>query len=164
MGVTFLKKQNIIMMKIFFLLSVFICLTHMCIAQEDEEQSDNLFKKAGRLWKNNKSKLFSLVGLEEGKEEQFLGDILKNMNFDTTTITNITSSFNDQREGVKELVQALKDPAQLPQLLGSKTNMDQASIDGFVQQVKGFIGSGAVSFQSFNLVLILICSAVMQMN
>jgi len=68
------------------------------------------------------------------------------------------------QEGVKELFQALKDPAQLPQLLGSKTNMDQASIDGFVQQVKGFIGSGAVSFQSFNLVLILICSAVMQMN
>ena len=44
------------------------------------------------------------------------------------------------QEGVKELVQALKDPAQLPQLLGSKTNMDQASIDGFVQQVKGFVG------------------------
>ena len=95
-------------------------------------------KKAGKFFNDNKAQVFSLIGLEEGKEDQFLSDLLGKMNIDSETITKVTSSFSDQ-EGVKQLIQTFSSPEKLPELLHQQTNLDQSSIDGFVQKVKDYI-------------------------
>merc|ERR1712133_333782 len=89
-------------------LLVFCYVVQMSSCQEAEETDPgNFLKKAGKFFNDNKAQVFSLIGLEEGKEDQFLSDLLGKMNIDSETITKVTSSFSDQ-EGVKQLIQTFR--------------------------------------------------------
>ena len=104
----------------------------------DDDSSGNLLNKAGKIFNQHKSQLFSLIGLEEGKEEEFLTKTLEKMNIDSSSITKLTSSFTDQ-DSIKSLMAAFQNPEKLPALLQQQTGMDQDSINDFVQQVKEYI-------------------------
>ena len=104
----------------------------------DDDSSGNLLNKAGKIFNQHKSQLFSLIGLEEGKEEEFLTKTLEKMNIDSSSITKLTSSFTDQ-DSIKSLMAAFQNPDKLPALLQQQTGMDQDSINDFVQQVKEYI-------------------------
>ena len=105
--------------------------------EAEDDSSGNLLDKAGKLFNQHKGQLFSLLGLEEGKEEEFLTETLEKMNISSSSITKLTSSFTDQ-EAIKDLMSAFSNPDKLPKLLSDKTGMDQESINSFVQQVKDF--------------------------
>merc|ERR1712227_1041525 len=143
-------------------LLVFCYVVQMSSCQEAEEtDTGNFLKKAGKFFNDNKAQVFSLIGLEEGKEDQFLTDLLGKMNIDSETITKVTSSFTDQ-EGVKQLIQTFSNPEKLPELLHQQTNLDQSSIDGFVQKVKDYIpssGSHKMLLSFFWMTIFLIFAA-----
>lgn len=79
-----------------------------------------------------------MIGLEEGKEEEFLTKTLEKMNIDSSSISQLTASFTDQ-ESIKGLISTFSNPDKLPELLSQQTGMDQESINGFVKQVKEYI-------------------------
>lgn len=125
---------------------IFVCyLIQTISAQEAEDDSSaNLFNKAGKLFNQHKSQLFSLIGLEEGKEEEFLTKTLEKMNIDSSSVSQLTASFTDQ-ESIKGLISTFSNPDKLPELLSQQTGMDQESISGFVKQVKEYIPSNGSS-------------------
>ena len=110
----------------------------MSAQEAEDDSSSNLLNKAGKLFNQHKSQLFSLIGLEEGKEEEFLTKTLEKMNIDSSSISQLTASFTDQ-ESIKGLISTFSNPDKLPELLSQQTGMDQESINGFVQQVKAYI-------------------------
>merc|ERR1711997_682603 len=120
----------------------FICCCIQTIsasAQEaDDDSAGNLLDKAGKLFHQHKTQLFSLIGLEEGKEEEFLTKTLEKMNIDSGTITQLTDSFKDQ-DSVKTLISTFSNPDKLPELLAQQTGMNEDSISSFVNQVKDYI-------------------------
>ena len=79
-----------------------------------------------------------MIGLEEGKEEEFLTKTLEKMNIDSGTITQLTDSFKDQ-DSVKTLISTFSNPDKLPELLAQQTGMNEDSISSFVNQVKDYI-------------------------
>ena len=91
-----------------------------------------------KLFHQHKTQLFSLIGLEEGKEEEFLTKTLEKMNIDSGTITQLTDSFKDQ-DSVKTLISTFSNPDKLPELLAQQTGMNEDSISSFVNQVKDYI-------------------------
>ena len=78
-----------------------------------------------------------MLGYEEGKEKEYLTNILGQLNIDSSTLSNLTSTFTD-KEGVDQLVQALQNPDELQDLLKQKTGMDNIDINKFVNNVKIF--------------------------
>ena len=78
-----------------------------------------------------------MLGYEEGKEKEYLTNILGQLNIDSSTLSNLTSAFTD-KEGVDQLVQALQNPAELQDLLKQKTGMDNIDINKFVNNVRSF--------------------------
>merc|ERR1711909_211749 len=134
------SRQILIMSRVFAVL--FICyLIQTISAQEaEDDSSSNLLNKAGKLFNQHKTQLFSLIGLEEGKEEEFLTKTLEKMNIDSGTITQLTDSFKDQ-DSVKTLISTFSNPDKLPELLAQQTGMNEDSISSFVNQVKDYIPS-----------------------
>eukprot|EP00092_Neocalanus_flemingeri_P064045 GFUD01077607.1.p1 GENE.GFUD01077607.1~~GFUD01077607.1.p1 ORF type:complete len:164 (-),score=52.45 GFUD01077607.1:190-681(-) len=106
--------------------------------QAEEEPSTGLggfLKSAGKVLDENKGSVTSLLGLEEGKEGDFLTNLLKGFKVDPTIITNLTSSFTG-KEGLSTLMDAFKNPEKLQGLLADQTNMDPETIKGFVETIK----------------------------
>ena len=132
-------------------------------AEEAEDDHDDLFNIAGKQFNQQKSQLFSsvgleegnmeefltktaktmesqlfsFIGLEEGKEEEFLTKILEKMNIASRSISQLTASFTDQ-ESIKRLISNFSNPDKLAELLSQQTSMDKQSINGFVQQVEEY--------------------------
>ena len=122
-------------------------------AQEaDDDSAGNLLDKAGKLFHQHKTQLFSLIGLEEGKEEEFLTKTLEKMNIDSGTITQLTDSFKDQ-DSVKTLISTFSNPDKLPDLLAQQTGMNEDSISSFVNQVKDYIPRYKYKFKGKSYVI-----------
>merc|ERR1739842_285924 len=134
------SRQILIMSRVFAVFFLCYCIQTISAQDADDESSGNLLNKAGKIFNQHKSQLFSLIGLEEGKEEEFLTKTLEKMNIDSSSITNLTSSFTDQ-DSIKSLMAAFQNPEKLPALLQQQTGMDQDSINDVVQQVKQYIPS-----------------------
>eukprot|EP00092_Neocalanus_flemingeri_P088658 GFUD01112059.1.p1 GENE.GFUD01112059.1~~GFUD01112059.1.p1 ORF type:complete len:164 (+),score=56.09 GFUD01112059.1:59-550(+) len=150
------------------LLAIILCINQVAaFPQAEEEPSTGLggfLKSAGKVLNENKGSVTSLLGLEEGKEGDFLTNLLKGFKVDPTIITNLTSSFTGT-EGISTLLDAFKNPEKLQGLLSDQTNMDSETINGFVETIKNKFkpneNSGAGIFASsenfvFGLVLALL--------
>eukprot|EP00092_Neocalanus_flemingeri_P071281 GFUD01087600.1.p1 GENE.GFUD01087600.1~~GFUD01087600.1.p1 ORF type:complete len:162 (+),score=60.68 GFUD01087600.1:54-539(+) len=119
---------------------VIICCINQAAAfpQDDEETSSGLggfLKSAGKVLNENKDSITSFVGLGEGKEGDYLTTLLKGLNIDPATITNLTSSFTG-KEGISTLLDAFKNPEKLQELLADQTGMDPETINGLVETIK----------------------------
>merc|ERR1712179_352531 len=132
-----------IMSRVFAVLFICYFIQTISAQEAEDDSSSNLLNKAGKLFNQHKSQLFSLIGLEEGKEE-VLTKTLEKMNIDSSSISQLTASFTDQ-ESIKGLISTFSNPDKLPELLSQQTGMDQESTNGFVQQVKAYIPSNGSS-------------------
>merc|ERR1712110_131513 len=138
------SRQILIMSRVFAVLFICYFIQTISAQEAEDDSSSNLLNKAGKLFNQHKSQLFSLIGLEEGKEEEFLTKTLEKMNIDSSSISQLTASFTDQ-ESIKGLISTFSNPDKLPELLSQQTGTDQESINGFVQQVKAYIPSNGSS-------------------
>merc|ERR1711971_62797 len=116
------SRHILIMSRVFAALFLCLCIQTISAQDADDDSSGNLLNKAGKIFNQHKSQLFSLIGLEEGKEEEFLTKTLEKMNIDSSSITKLTSSFTDQ-DSIKSLMVAFQNPEQLPALLQQQTGM-----------------------------------------
>merc|ERR1712172_408120 len=132
------SRHILIMSRVFAALC--LCIQTISAQDADDDSTGSLLNKAGKIFNQHKSHLFSLIGLEEGKEEEFLTKTLEKMNIDSSSITKLTSSFTDQ-DSIKSLMAAFQNPDKLTALLQQQTGMDQDSINDVVQQVKEYIPS-----------------------
>merc|ERR1712179_436439 len=129
-----------IMSRVFAVLFICYFIQTISAQEAEDDSSSNLLNKAGKLFNQHKSQLFSLIGMEE----EFLTKTLEKMNIDSSSISQLTASFTDQ-ESIKGLISTFSNPDKLPELLSQQTGMDQESTNGFVQQVKAYIPSNGSS-------------------
>merc|ERR1739838_294271 len=85
------SRQILIMSRVFAVFFLCYCIQTISAQDADDDSSGNLLNKAGKIFNQHKSQLFSLIGLEEGKEEEFLTKTLEKMNIDSSSITKLTS-------------------------------------------------------------------------
>ena len=94
-----------------------------------------LLGSAGKLVGENKGSITSFLGMEEGKEGDYLTTMLDGLKVDPAIITNMTTSFSG-KEGFSSLMDAFKNTDKLEGLLAEQTNMDPEDIKGFVDTIK----------------------------
>jgi len=101
-------------------------------------------------YNEHKGTVLSALGLEEGKEAEFLTDKLGPLGINGTIIDTLAGAFSGQ-EGIETLFKSFTDPTKLTALLEEKNVMDQGTIDSFVETIKNKFkpnGSSLVTAQT----------------
>merc|ERR1712110_145889 len=133
MGIHFpSSRQILIMSRVFAVLFICYFIQTVSAQEAEDDSSSNLLNKAGKLFNQHKSQLFSLIGLEEGKEEEFLTKTLEKMNIDSSSISQLTASFTDQ-ESINGLVQQVK--AYIPSNGSSNLLTSLTSVMGILSSI-----------------------------
>eukprot|EP00092_Neocalanus_flemingeri_P016083 GFUD01017407.1.p1 GENE.GFUD01017407.1~~GFUD01017407.1.p1 ORF type:complete len:160 (-),score=37.41 GFUD01017407.1:238-717(-) len=97
---------------------------------------EDFFNSVGSVLGDGKDSIKSLIGLEEGKEADYLNNILKSININQDTFNSITSSFTNN-EDITKLLETIKNsPEKLEGYLADQTNLDTETITGFAETIK----------------------------
>ena len=106
---------------------------------EEEEKPDagGLLGKATNFFNENKGTLLSAVIPDDSNPTEILEGWLKKMDINSTTITDLTSSFTG-KEAITDLINAFSNPEKLQKMLEEKTGMDPETIKSFTETVKSF--------------------------
>merc|ERR1711936_920865 len=91
--------------------------------------------KGKKFYNDNKATVLSAIGIEEGKEVEFLTKHLGPLGINGTIIDTLAGAFSGQ-EGMETLVKSFSDPTKLTSLLEEKNVMDEATTDSFVETIK----------------------------
>jgi len=124
------------------LLILICCLNKAPAVPVPEETADpptdgggSWLDKGKKFYNDNKATVLSAIGIEEGKEVEFLTKHLGPLGINGTIIDTLAGAFSGQ-EGMETLVKSFSDPTKLTALLEEKNVMDEATTDSFVETIK----------------------------